>query len=58
MSPAVNTMNLRDITLRNAQLYPNRTAVVFENRRCTYAQFAARAFRLGNSFLARGLMRQ
>jgi acyl-CoA synthetase (AMP-forming)/AMP-acid ligase II len=54
----MKTMNLRDITLRNAQLYPNRAAVVFENRRCTYEQFAARAFRLANSFLARGLARQ
>ena len=43
MSRGVNTMNLCDITLRNAKLYPNRAAVVFENRRCTYAQFAARA---------------
>jgi acyl-CoA synthetase (AMP-forming)/AMP-acid ligase II len=51
-------MNLRDITLRNAQLYPNRTAVVFDNRRSTYAQFAARAFRLANSLLAHGLVRQ
>jgi acyl-CoA synthetase (AMP-forming)/AMP-acid ligase II len=51
-------MNLRDITLRNAQLYPNRTAVVSENRRCSHAQFAARAFRLGNALLARGVARQ
>jgi acyl-CoA synthetase (AMP-forming)/AMP-acid ligase II len=58
MSRGVKTMNLRDITVRNAQLYPNRTAVVFENRRCTYAQFASRAFRLANSLLARGLVRQ
>jgi acyl-CoA synthetase (AMP-forming)/AMP-acid ligase II len=51
-------VNLRDITLRNASLYPSRTAVVFEHRRCTHAQFAARVFRLANALLARGLARQ
>jgi hypothetical protein len=35
-------MNLRDIILRNARHYPGRDAVVFENRRVTHAQFAAR----------------
>ncbi len=51
-------MNLRDITLRNARHYPSRPAVVFEDRRCTHAEFAARAFRLANALLARGLARQ
>ncbi len=51
-------MNLRDITLRNARHYPHRTAVVFENRRVTHAEFAARAFRLANKLLAGGLARQ
>jgi acyl-CoA synthetase (AMP-forming)/AMP-acid ligase II len=51
-------VNLRDITLRNARYYPSRPAVIFENRRVTHAEFAARAFRLGNGLIARGLRRQ
>jgi len=44
-------VNLRDITLRNARCYPSRPAVIFENRRVTHAEFAARAFRLGNGLV-------
>jgi acyl-CoA synthetase (AMP-forming)/AMP-acid ligase II len=51
-------VNLRDITLRNARYQPGRAAVVFENRRCTHAEFASRAFRLANALLARGLRRE
>jgi acyl-CoA synthetase (AMP-forming)/AMP-acid ligase II len=50
-------VNLRDITLRNARHHAGRAAVVFENRRCTHAEFASRAFRLANALLARGLRR-
>jgi acyl-CoA synthetase (AMP-forming)/AMP-acid ligase II len=51
-------VNLRDITLRNARYYPSRTAVIFEGRRVSHAQFAVRAFRLANGLVARGLRRQ
>jgi acyl-CoA synthetase (AMP-forming)/AMP-acid ligase II len=51
-------VNLRDITLRNAHYYGGRAAVVFENRRCTHAESATRAFRLANALLARGLRRE
>jgi acyl-CoA synthetase (AMP-forming)/AMP-acid ligase II len=51
-------LNLRDITLRNAQHFPDREAVIFEDRRLTHRAFAARAFRLANALLGRGLLRQ
>ena len=51
-------MNLRDIIVRNADLHPGRDAVVFEGRRVTHAEFAVRAFRLGNALLARGFRQQ
>src|SRR5262245_61795473 len=56
--PRIDTVNLRDIIVRNASYYPGRTAVVFEGRRCTHAEFAARAFRLADGLRARGLARQ
>jgi acyl-CoA synthetase (AMP-forming)/AMP-acid ligase II len=51
-------MNLRDITLRNAQLYPSREALVFANSRLTHSEFAARGFRLANALMALGLSPQ
>ncbi len=51
-------MNLRDVIVRNARHYPGREAVIFENRRVTHAQFAARAFRLANALLQRGIRQQ
>jgi acyl-CoA synthetase (AMP-forming)/AMP-acid ligase II len=51
-------MNLRDIVERNALLHPSRAAVIFEGRRVTHREFAARAFRLGNALLGRGLQPQ
>jgi acyl-CoA synthetase (AMP-forming)/AMP-acid ligase II len=51
-------VNLRDIIVRNAELYPGRDAVIFEGRRVTHAQFAARAFRLANGLVARGFRAQ
>src|SRR5690349_4600845 len=51
-------MNLRDIVVRNALLHPDKTALVFDERRMTHAQFAARGFRLANALLSLGLRRQ
>src|SRR5689334_8405611 len=51
-------MNLRDIVLRNARLHSEKTAVVFNERRVSHAQFAARGFRLANALLSLGLRRQ
>lgn len=49
---------LGDVITRNARLYPDKTAFVFENRRVTFAQFAARVRRLANALGAAGLKRQ
>jgi acyl-CoA synthetase (AMP-forming)/AMP-acid ligase II len=51
-------MNLRDIVVRNALLHPDKTALVFNGRRLSHAQFAARGFRLANALLSLGLRRQ
>ncbi len=51
-------MNLRDIVVRNALLHPDKTALVFNNRRMSHAQFAERSFRLANALLSLGLRRQ
>jgi acyl-CoA synthetase (AMP-forming)/AMP-acid ligase II len=51
-------MNLRDIVDRNALLYPDKIALIFEGRRLTHAEFAARGFRLANALLSLGLRRQ
>lgn len=48
-------MNLRDITIRNAVLYPDHTALIFNDRRISHKEFAARGFRLANALIARGL---
>ncbi len=51
-------MILRDIIVRNARHYPDRAAVIFEDRRVTHAQFAARVFSLAHGLLARGILPQ
>ena len=51
-------MNLRDITIRNALLSPQREALIFGDRRITYREFAARGFRLANALLGLGLQAQ
>jgi acyl-CoA synthetase (AMP-forming)/AMP-acid ligase II len=51
-------MNLRDIIFRNAQLYPDKDAIVFEDRRLTFRDYTSRACRLGNALLASGLKHQ
>jgi acyl-CoA synthetase (AMP-forming)/AMP-acid ligase II len=49
---------LGDIFERNARLYPQKTAYVFEGRRITYAQFADRIRRAANALAVRGLAHQ
>jgi acyl-CoA synthetase (AMP-forming)/AMP-acid ligase II len=49
---------LGDVIERNARCFPGRTAVVFEGRRITYAEFAARVRKFANALAARGLQRQ
>src|SRR5262245_9434782 len=44
-----------NIIERNAELYPSKTAVVFEGRRPTFAQFASRVRKLANALAAKGL---
>ncbi len=51
-------MNLRDIVIRNALLYPDRDALVFDGRRVSHAEFAKRGFRLANALLGLGLRSQ
>jgi len=48
-------MVLGDVIERNARLYPNKEAIVFEGRCATYAQLAAQARRCANALRARGL---
>ena len=49
---------LGDVIERNARYFPGRTAIVFEERRVTYSQFAARVRRFANALHAGGLQRQ
>jgi acyl-CoA synthetase (AMP-forming)/AMP-acid ligase II len=51
-------MNLRDITIRNAQLYPNKEALIFNERRVSHQDMAARIFRLANALIGLGLRPQ
>ncbi len=51
-------MIIGDLLRRNAQLYGRRTALIFEGRRFTHAEFLGRVHRLSNGLLARGLQRQ
>ena len=44
-----------DVIERNAELFPGKTAVVFEGRRPTFAQFASRVRKLANALAAGGL---
>src|SRR5436305_2206162 len=46
-----------DIIERNAQLFPNKAAFVFEGKRHGFAQFATRVRKLANALAARGLTR-
>jgi acyl-CoA synthetase (AMP-forming)/AMP-acid ligase II len=48
---------LGDIIERNARLFPDKTAVVFEGKRRTFAQFETRVRKLANALADRGLAR-
>src|SRR5262245_5495771 len=52
-TPAV----LGDVIERNARYFPGKTAVVFEERRVTFAEFAARARKFANALASYGLQR-
>src|ERR1700682_4710376 len=49
---------LGDVIERNARYFPGKTAVVFEERRISYAEFASRTRKLANALASRGLQRQ
>ena len=49
---------LGDVIERNARYFPGKTAVVFEERRVTFAEFAARVRRCANALSSGGLQRQ
>jgi acyl-CoA synthetase (AMP-forming)/AMP-acid ligase II len=49
---------LGDVIERNARYFPGKTAVIFEERRVTFSEFAARVRRFANALAARGLQRQ
>src|SRR4051794_41910673 len=49
---------LGDVIERNARYFPEKTAVIFEDRRVTFSQFAARVRRFANALAGRGLQRQ
>lgn len=40
---------------RNAKLYPDRTAIVFEGRRCSFKELKARVYRLASVFIESGV---
>src|SRR5688572_12497008 len=47
-----------DLIKRCRALYGEQTALIFENRRYTFAEQAARIYRLANALLANGLRSQ
>src|SRR5438270_1525753 len=51
-------MNLRDITIRNALLYPNKDALIFNARRVSHRELAARSFHLANALIRLGVRPQ
>src|SRR4051812_47551072 len=51
-------MTLGDLIARNARLFPNKPALVFEGRQWTNAEYASRVNRLANALLAEGLQRK
>ena len=46
-----------DVIERNAELFPSKTAVAFEGKRPTFAEFATRVRKLSNALAAGGLKR-
>src|ERR1700722_10393087 len=51
-------MIVGDIIERNARLYPNKLALVYEDRRLTHRDLAERIFRLANGLIGLGLVQQ
>ncbi|MBI5013979.1 MAG: long-chain-fatty-acid--CoA ligase [Deltaproteobacteria bacterium] len=51
-------MNLGDGLRINSWLYPNKTAVVFEDKRLTYAELNRRANQLAHAMIRKGFERQ
>jgi acyl-CoA synthetase (AMP-forming)/AMP-acid ligase II len=49
---------LGDVIERNARYFPGKTAVIFEDRRVTFAEFSTRVRRFANALASRGLQRQ
>ena len=49
---------LGDILERNAKLFGDREALVFENRRFTHRQHLERVYRLANALIAHGVQKQ
>jgi acyl-CoA synthetase (AMP-forming)/AMP-acid ligase II len=47
-----------DLIKRGRALYGQQTALIFEDRRCTFAEQASRMARLANALLAKGLRKQ
>lgn len=40
---------------KNARLYPDRTAIVFEDRRCSFKEFKGRVYRIANALMGLGV---
>ncbi|KMY68049.1 acyl-CoA synthetase [Desulfocarbo indianensis] len=54
---SVNYEVLSPVTFlkRSAQVYPDKEAVIYGDKRCTYAQFQQRVYRLANALLGLGI---
>jgi len=48
-------MNIPDYVEKNARIFPNKTAVAFEDRRCTFTELKERVYRLSNGLLELGV---
>ncbi len=57
MTHAGSERTLGDLIERNAWLYPDKAAIVFEERTLTFGALLTRARKLANALLARGLTR-
>ena len=48
-------MTIPDYVERHARLYPEKIAMIFEDRQCTYLELQKRVFRLANGLIGLGL---
>jgi len=48
-------MIIPDCVEKNARLYKNKRAIIFENRSCTFSQLRERVYRLSNGLLEVGV---